>query len=73
MHTPEWYGTIGIMNGAHMHRRSVIGTLRNGIAGLCFALARVLQQRPSGRDRRRRAATSAPRRGRQVHLRAQHA
>jgi hypothetical protein len=59
MNTPEWFGTIGVMNSQHLHRRGVIGLLRRAVGELGAAAAglrirRVLrpsQQRPAAEAR----------------------
>jgi hypothetical protein len=63
MNTPEWFGTIGVMNSQHLHRRGVIGSLRRaigelGAAAACLRFRRAL--RPS------QARSSEPRRQRAV-------
>ena len=64
MNTPEWFGTIGVMNSQHLHRRGVIGLLRRAIGELGAAAAglrirRVL--RPSQpRPAEARPATASP-------------
>jgi hypothetical protein len=39
MNTPEWFGTIGVMNSQHLHRRGVIAALRRAIGELGAAAA----------------------------------
>jgi hypothetical protein len=39
MHTPQWYGSIGVMNGAHMYGHGAIRVLRRAIAELRYAIA----------------------------------
>lgn len=63
MHTPEWYGTIGIMNSAHMHRRGILDTLQRVAASLRYALrAFRLPRGPGRRLRQHDASGSTPRR-----------
>ncbi len=62
MNTPEWYGSIGIMNSAHMSRRGIRDTLSRAIADLRYALAMLRRPRPPGRrsqGRRTRHVASA--------------
>ena len=39
MNTPEWFGTIGVMNSAHMHRRGLFASLRRAMGDLRAAVA----------------------------------
>lgn len=34
MNTPEWFGSVGVMNGAHMHRRGLLALFRRLLGGL---------------------------------------
>jgi len=67
MNTPEWFGTIGVMNSAHMHRRGIVASLRRAMNELRFAarlrLRRVHRLRAEQHRRlpvRRPAQTLAP-------------
>lgn len=60
MHTPEWYGTIGIMNSAHMHRRGVFDALQPTFDGLRYALLSLRLQRPAEKRARRHGAATPP-------------
>lgn len=60
MHTPQWYGSIGIINSAHTRRRGILSALRNAIADLVDAVT--VRRRPrSGSLRLRNSATRAAR------------
>lgn len=67
MNTPEWFGTIGVMNSAHLHRRGPIGSLRRALSELVAAAAGLRLRRlprPSSGRAAARAGHLEPRRGR---------
>ena len=48
MNTPEWFGSIGVMNSAHMHRRGVIARLRLVLGEIGAAAGRLRGPRVQG-------------------------
>ena len=65
MNTPEWFGTIGVMNSAHLHRRGAAALLRRAMCEL-RAVAACLRFWRSPRPSSGRAARPRPRRERGV-------
>jgi hypothetical protein len=63
MNTPEWFGSVGVMNGAHMHRRGLVAWFRQVLGGLRAAAAGLRFPRGLLSPRGNRLQT---RRGRQV-------
>ncbi|MBL8658894.1 MAG: hypothetical protein JNM75_03970 [Rhodospirillales bacterium] len=59
MNTPEWYGSIGIMNSAHMSRRGLRVMLHRGIRALRYALATLGRHRSPACSQGRRARGTA--------------
>lgn len=41
MNTPEWFGSIGVMNSAHLHRHGLIARLRLAVAEVRAAAGRL--------------------------------
>lgn len=62
MNTPEWFGSIGVMNSAHMHRRGVVASFRRAMNELRTVAARLRVARVPAWPRTGRL----PRRVRQV-------
>lgn len=65
MNTPEWFGSIGVMNSAHMHRRGMIASLRRAVSELWTAAAVLRLPRVPGSSLERGGRPS-PRRVREV-------
>jgi len=74
MHTPEWYGTIGILNSAHLKRRGLLDRLRALVAILQSTFAGCYRRRSARASGRRYHGSAQPRaRGGSLRIGAQHA
>lgn len=64
MNTPEWFGSVGVMNRAHMHRRGLLALFRRVLEVLHAAAAGL--RLPRGASSRRGQNGCGPRRPRQA-------